>query len=72
VQPASILIFLLAASIAWGINIFAKAIFPSLHWLPYLIRSTMTLAVDLLLLFVSIRLFEKYRIPAEALGLPSF
>jgi len=32
----------------------------------------MTLAVDLLLLFVSIRLFEKYRIPAEALGLPSF
>ena len=69
VNPTSILIFLVVAFTAWELNICGELVFPSLHWLPYFIRTTITLLADFLLFFISIRLLEKNQIPADALGL---
>ena len=48
---------------------FGQIVFPSLNWVPYVIRTTLTTVTDLLLLLVSIRLLEKNLLPVEALGL---
>lgn len=69
VNSASIVTFLVVAFIAWEINIFGESVFPSLHWFPYLIRTTITVLADFLLFFISIRLLEKNQVPVEALGL---
>lgn len=69
VNPTSIVIFLVVAFTAWELNVFGELAFPSLHWLPYFTRTTITLLADFLLIFISLRLLEKNQIPANALGL---
>ena len=68
-NSASIVIFIVAAFAAWEMNIFGQLGFPSANWLSYFIRTPITLLTDFLLLFLSVRLLEKNRIPSEALGL---
>lgn len=69
VNPASIVMFVVAAFTAWGLHILGGSAFPSLHWLPYFTRTTITLLADFLLFFISLRLLEKNQISADALGL---
>ena len=65
----SMLAFLVAAVALWEINIVGQMAFPSLNWIPYLIRTAITLLASLLLLVISIRLLGQNEIPPEALGL---
>lgn len=69
IKPKAMVAFLLAACVLWGIHIAAEVAFPSLHWVPYLIRTAITLVASLLLLWISIRLLEQNGFPAEVLGL---
>lgn len=69
VNPVSILMFLAAAIGIWEANTLGQAIFPSLHLLPYIIRTTITFLMGSLLLIISFRLLRKNQIPGAALGL---
>jgi membrane protease YdiL (CAAX protease family) len=68
-RSSSVLIFVLAAFVAWEINVFGQNIFPSQNLIPFISRMAITLAADLGLIYVSIRLLNKNNLPKEALGL---
>ena len=67
---ASLGIFLLVAYAAWGLNVVGQMAFPSLNWVPFLVRSALTVILDVLVLVLSVFLLKQNRIPTEALGLP--
>lgn len=65
----SVGIFLLAGFAAWVFNVAGQIVFPSLNWVPFLVRTAISLAMDILLLVVSSRLLKRNRVAPEALGL---
>jgi membrane protease YdiL (CAAX protease family) len=66
---SSLFLFIVGASIAWIINILGQVTFPSSNFVPYLMRSAITLASDLTLTLISVRLLKQNQLTAEALGL---
>lgn len=68
-KPASVLVFIAAAIIAWIIHLAGQMVFPSQNLVPYIARTTITVAVDLALIYVSFRLLKQNGLPKEALGL---
>ena len=67
-KPGSIVVFLVAAFVAWAMNVMGQVAFPSLNCVPYLIRTTVTLSMDVLLLLLSFRLLEQNHIGFAHLG----
>jgi membrane protease YdiL (CAAX protease family) len=61
--------FIVLAVIVWAMNSIAQMLFPSQNLLPYFARATISAAGALILIFVSIRLFKKSNVAADALGL---
>jgi membrane protease YdiL (CAAX protease family) len=66
----SVLIFILAALVAWELNIAVQQIFPSQNLVPFFARTVLTLLIDLALIYISFRLLKQNGLPKEALGLP--
>ena len=65
----SLLLFIVLAVVAWGINLGGQMIFSSQNMVPYLARTVITMILDLTVVFVSIRLLKKNGLPSRSLGL---
>lgn len=61
--------FLTVTVIIWGMNVFVNMFFPSQNLLPYFIRTGISAAGVLILIWVSIMLLKKSNVSKEGLGL---
>jgi membrane protease YdiL (CAAX protease family) len=61
--------FIVLAVIVWAMNSVAQMLFPSQNLLPYFVRSAISVAATLILIFFTIRLLKKRNVAADALGL---
>src|SRR5258706_15978327 len=61
--------FIVLAVIVWAMNSVAQMLFPSQNLLPYFVRTAISAAGALILIFGSIRLLKKSNVAADALGL---
>lgn len=68
-KPRSVILFIVAASAAWVINIFGQQFFPSQNLIPFLTRVAITFATDLGIIYFSFRLLNQNNLPKETLGL---
>jgi membrane protease YdiL (CAAX protease family) len=68
-KPVSVVIFIVSAVVAWAINIFSYSLFPSQNLFPFVVRTIITVATNLALIYVSFRLLKENNIPSRALGL---
>ena len=68
-RPWSLVLFVLAAIIAWTVNIVGQMNYPSLNLLPYFTRLIITLGTDIALVWLSFRLLQLHGLPKESLGL---
>lgn len=65
----SVLIFIFLFLVAWGIYFFCQNGFPSENLTPYLIRTAIILLVDVVVIYLSVRLLKRNGLPAQAIGL---
>ena len=61
--------FIFLAVIVWTMNSVAQMLFPSQNLLPYFVRTTISAAGALILIFGSIRLLKKSNVAEDTLGL---
>src|SRR5436190_4038299 len=61
--------FIVLAVIVWAMNSGAQMFLPSQNLLPYFVRTTISAAGTLILIFGSIRLLKKNNVTADAMGL---
>jgi membrane protease YdiL (CAAX protease family) len=68
-KPVSIILFIVSAIAAWGINILGYSFFPSQNLMPFIARIAITFATDLALIYTSFHLLKLNNLPNKALGL---
>jgi len=68
-DACSLIIFFVAAFLAWELNVTAQILFPSSGWLPFIVRTTAILISDGILIATSYQLLRRSNIPFNALGL---
>jgi len=68
-QPRSVIIFIAAAVLSWVLLFLAQMTFPSDNLIPYLVRTTITLAIVLCLAKLSFYLLKRNRLSPDLLGL---
>lgn len=68
-KPKTLLVFVLIVAFAWTLNLFGQVTFPSMNLVPIVIRSLITCAALIIVLFTNIRLLKANQLPASSLGL---
>ena len=62
-------IFIATALAAWGVNVVGHTLFPSQNFVPFCVRSAITLGTDVAIIYTSFRLLVQSGLPQGALGL---
>ncbi|MDP9048595.1 MAG: CPBP family intramembrane metalloprotease, partial [Bacteroidota bacterium] len=68
-KPKTLIVFVLIVTLAWGLNLFGQAAFPSQNLVPFTIRSLITCSSLIIVLVTNLRLLKVSHLPASSLGL---